>query len=228
DVLSDSPQIMQIPYESEKQFAVSVNKIDGKAHIFVKGAVEKIIPMCKAMATPSGDSAIDASAVEEASRQLAAGGYRVLAFAEGEASLEKAENINEDRLQGLTFIGMTGMIDPLRPEARQAVESCKKAGIKVIMITGDHPETAMAIARELHLAQTMGQVVTGSQFTEVKKSSSEVFSSLIRQARVFARVEPKQKLDIVKTLIRGGEFVAVTGDGANDAPALSAAQVGVA
>ncbi|MFA5167284.1 MAG: HAD-IC family P-type ATPase [Candidatus Omnitrophota bacterium] len=227
-VMEESPQIAQIPFESEKQFAATVHRNGEKTRVFVKGASEKLISMCKFAATASGDVPLNTGDLESQAVELARNGYRVLAFAEGEVVLEKEESLREEQLHGLTFLGMTGMIDPLRPEAKAAVEECKKSGIKVSMITGDHPETALAISRELGLADRMDQVVTGPQLKKALEAGPEVLDPLVRRAYVFARVEPEQKLHIVKSLIRSGEFVAVTGDGANDAPALSAAQVGVA
>ncbi len=120
------------------------------------------------------------------------------------------------------------MIDPLRPEAKSAVASSRAAGISVAMVTGDHPTTALAIARELDLAHEQGQVVTDHQLKKAAQEGVEAVATLTSRARVFARVEPQQKLDIVQSLQHQGNFVAVTGDGANDAPALRVAQVGVA
>jgi magnesium-transporting ATPase (P-type) len=159
---------------------------------------------------------------------LAAAGYRVLAVADGPAAGEGLDSLAPEGLRGLVFLGLVGMIDPLRPEARAAIHACRGAGIEVAMVTGDHPLTAFAIASELGLAQHLGEVVTGSALEEAAAAGGEAFDALVRGGRVFARVDPQQKLEIVKSLIRLGHFVAVTGDGANDAPALRAAHIGVA
>jgi magnesium-transporting ATPase (P-type) len=157
---------------------------------------------------------------------LAVQGYRVLAVASGEISLKPNEIFSEEHLHDLTLIGMVGMIDPMRVEAKSAINACRDAGIEVAMITGDHPITSFAIAKELKLATDPSQIVTGQQL-KVANNHLEI-DKLTQHARVFARIEPHQKLDIVQSLERNGHFVAVSGDGANDAPALRAAHVGVA
>jgi Ca2+-transporting ATPase len=183
--------------------------------------------MCSFMTNLSGhDLAIDPKMAEETAQELARDGYRILALASGELFLERDEAFSEDQLNGLTLLGFLGMIDPLRSEAKSAIAQCRKAGIRVGMVTGDHPITALAIARELKMAESMEEVVTGPILSEAKSPSS--LDALISRASVFARVEPSQKLHIVESLIRQGHTVAVTGDGANDAPALKAAHVGVA
>ncbi|MGB5440220.1 MAG: HAD-IC family P-type ATPase, partial [Gammaproteobacteria bacterium] len=153
-------------------------------------------------------------------------GYRVIALAAGAIELGPQEVFSEEHLGQLTLIGLVGLIDPLRAEAKAAVTACRVAGIRVAMLTGDHPATAFAIASELQLATSLEEVVTGPQLKQA--TDMAVMDRLTRGARVFARVEPQQKLDIVRSLQRNGHFVAVSGDGANDAPALRAAQVGVA
>ncbi|MCG6937512.1 MAG: HAD-IC family P-type ATPase, partial [Gammaproteobacteria bacterium] len=133
---------------------------------------------------------------------------------------------NDSHLHGLTLVGLVGIIDPLRTEAKLAVANCRRAGIEVAMITGDYPVTAFAIARELEMANHDHQMVTGTELQRAIDAGN--IDQLTQNARVYARVGPHQKLDIVQSLQRNGHFVAVSGDGANDAPALRAAQVGVA
>ncbi len=220
------PELAIIPFESEYQFSASLNRVGETKYASVKGALERVLPMCSRMATPQEDIPIDPGLIEKKAEILAQQGYRVLAFAAGEIPLDEDDCFSEEHLTGLTFIGLVGMIDPLRKEAKAAVSACRKAGIKVAMLTGDHPATALAIARELELAQRSEQVVTASEIKQLKDTPA--FDELTRRALVFARVEPQHKLDIVQSLQRNGHFVAVTGDGANDAPALRAAQVGVA
>jgi magnesium-transporting ATPase (P-type) len=175
---------------------------------------------------PGEDVAIDRSKLEQQANELACQGYRVLAIATSDNEPPVDEEFGEQHMHGLTMLGLVGMIDPLRSESKDAVEKCHSAGIEVAMVTGDHPATALAIARELGLAQHKDQIVTGPQ---LRSASGEAeIDQMTRGAYVFARVEPSQKLDIVHSLQRNGHFVAVSGDGANDAPALRAAHVGVA
>lgn len=211
-----------IPFESERQYAATLHGPAGL--VSVKGALEKLLPMCATMAAPGGPVALDAGAIESAARALADQGYRVMAVADGRCDAPGPE-FGPDHLRGLCFLGLVGTIDPLRPDAAAAIAACARAGVTVAMVTGDHPVTALAIARKLGLANDAREVVTGPQLVAATDAAREV---LVRDARVFARVEPRQKLDIVLTLQNLGHFVAVTGDGANDAPALRQANVGVA
>ena len=220
------PEIASIHYESERLFSASLNEVNGGKCAFVKGALERLLPMCTTMATPSKDIALEQGLIEQQAHSLASGGYRVLALAAGVIELAPGEIFTEEHLQGLTFIGLVGIIDPLRMEAKDAVTACRHAGIEVAMITGDHPATALAIAQELGMAESADQLVTGPELRLALDSGT--VDQLTDKARVFARVGPHQKLDIVQSLQRNGHFVAVSGDGANDAPALRAAQVGVA
>jgi magnesium-transporting ATPase (P-type) len=226
ETINRYPEIASIPFESERLFCASLNSVNGKQQTFVKGAVERLLPMCTRMATAGDPLNLDSRLIEDQAEDLASRGYRVIALAAGELTLKADEVFSEEHLKGLTLIGLIAMIDPLRGEAQDAIVRCKQAGIKVAMVTGDHPATALAIARELELADSADQIVTGPQLKQAEDSAG--VDRLTREARVFARVEPRQKLDIVQSLQRSGHFVAVSGDGANDAPALRAAQVGVA
>jgi magnesium-transporting ATPase (P-type) len=220
------PEIDNMPFESERLFSASLNDVNGKYYAFVKGAVERLLPMCTQMATPARDVALVQNELEQQAMELACDGYRVLALAAGEVCMGEGEVFNEEHLQGLVFLGLVGIIDPLRAEAKQAIARCRQAGIIVAMVTGDHPATALAIAKELELASDPDQVVSGPELRQADDDAS--VDHITRLARVFARVGPHQKLDIVQSLQRNGHFVAVSGDGANDAPALRVAQVGVA
>jgi magnesium-transporting ATPase (P-type) len=226
EVLDKHPEQATIPFESERLFTASLNTVDDTQHMYVKGAWDKLLPMCTNMVAPDGNIPVNHQLLESRGRKLAQDGFRVLAVAAGVHTLKPGETFSEEHLTGLTFIGFVAMIDPLRSEAREAITLSLNAGIKVAMVTGDHPETAFSIAKELGLAEHEDQIVTGSQLKQAIKSGD--IDQLIRNVPVFARVEPYQKLDIVKSLQRNGHFVAVSGDGANDAPALRAAQVGVA
>ena len=220
------PEVASIPFESERLFAGSLNLVSQQETIFVKGALERLLPMCTHMASVHGDSPIRPQQLLNQAHELASQGYRVLALATGKPAEPLEHAFFEDQLHDLTLLGLVAMIDPLRMEARDAIAKCHDAGIHVAMITGDHPATALAIAQELELADDVSQIITGPQLTQTKDEHE--FDRLTSKARVFARVEPRQKLDIVQSLQRSGHFVAVSGDGANDAPALSAAQIGVA
>ncbi len=226
DVENEYAEQAIIPFESERLFSASLNQVGDGQFAFVKGALERLLPMCNKMLGNDGDLPIDGQLLEKQAHTLASQGYRVLALASGKIALKQGEVFSEEHLHSLTFLGLVAMIDPLRVEAKQAIIDCQKAGIKVAMVTGDHPATALAIARQLNLTDDISKVVTGGELR--RANTQDAFDSITRQAHVFARVEPQQKLDIVQSLQRNGHFVAVTGDGANDAPALHAAQVGVA
>ncbi len=226
DIKERYAEAATIPFESEHQFSASLNTMNNIIScVSVKGAYEKLLPMCSFMATTNNDVAINLDFIIQQAETLAAEGYRVLALASGE--IEQKDGFSERHLKGLTFLALVGIIDPLRSEAKSAITACQQAGIEVAMVTGDHPVTAYAIARELGLANDQKQIVTGYELKQ-KIGNINEFDALVASARVFARVEPTQKLKIVNSLQRNGHFVAVTGDGANDAPALKTAEVGVA
>lgn len=219
EVRNDAKLVKEFPFESENQYAAVVHRRSGENLLSVKGALEKVLPMCSL-----GSSTKEREAVMEQGDLLAERGYRVLALAKKD-NVESTLALEKD-LKGLKFLGLVGMIDPLREEAEGAIHACGRAGIEVSMLTGDHPKTAFAIASKLGLAKDLNQVVTGARLKETK--SPEEKDALVQGTRVFARVEPRQKLEIVKAFLAQGRFVAVTGDGANDVPALKAASVGVA
>lgn len=220
------PRIAQIPFESHRQFSATLHQSSEGRIAFVKGSPEKLLKMSRSMAAPDGDISLNLKAVEDQAHALAAAGYRLLGVASGK--YPDGVEFTEDSLEGLTFLGLVGMIDPLRPEAKGAVDACKSAGVQVAMVTGDHPATALAIAKELGLAESRDEVVTGPSLREAEGKGAGAVDTLTSKGRVFARVEPQQKVLITESLVRQGKLVAVTGDGANDAPALHAAHVGVA
>jgi len=222
-------QTGQIPYESELKFSAAFWKSGNEEMAGVKGAVETILPFCSNRMAEGQRSSLNPDHILEEAEQMAEKGFRVLAFASGEISSEEKENaIQSYQFSKLNFLGLVCFIDPLRPEAGKSVKRCHDAGIKVIMITGDHPGTAANIAQELGILETKDQVMSGSEFAEVHTKQENTFPQLISQKTVFARVSPEQKLQIVDALIKDGEFVAVTGDGVNDAPALKKAHLGIA
>lgn len=219
-VLRNFPQINEIPFEPEHQFAATFHQVNGAAVVFVKGAPERVLSMCAEMEAPNARRDLESIAIEMAEQ-----GYRVLALAEGKLAEGIASSEMPPQPSQLRFLGYAAMIDVLRPGVREAVSTCHEAGVAVSMVTGDHPVTALAIARELGLAQHENQVVTGAELLD---KTSEQLVEIVQRVRVFARVAPRQKLQIVDAAQRAGHFVAVTGDGANDAPALRAANIGVA
>ncbi|WP_228015911.1 cation-translocating P-type ATPase [Leptolyngbya ectocarpi] len=208
------PQVNEIPFEPEHQFAATYHVIENEVHVLVKGAPERLRTMCEVSSGPSP---------WDCSHQMAKQGYRVLALAEGVApsSLDSTQVPPEP--SKLKLLGFVGMIDPLRPGVKDAIASCHAAGIAVWMITGDHPATALAIAQDLNLATTASQVVTGQAL-----ANHSDMQQLIQTTCVFARIAPHQKLQLVNAARASGHFVAVTGDGINDAPALRAANIGIA
>lgn len=219
----------KIPYESERKFSASFYKMNGSINIGVKGAVETILDFCHTMSVNDQTVNLDRKKILKDTENLAKEGYRVLAFASNKyPNYEKKEVYENEDIPSLTFHGLVCFIDPLRPKANVSVDQCRKAGIKVIMITGDHPETAGNIARQLGIADETTPVVTGQMLAETGAHDSPAYEKLVASTTVFARVSPAQKLEIVDVLIRDGEFVAVTGDGVNDAPALKRANIGIA
>jgi magnesium-transporting ATPase (P-type) len=215
--------VLDVPFESERMFAAKYFRRDGRPGVAAKGAIEALLPKCRSIMTPEGRRDIDSHKVKEAGEAMAAEGYRVLAIASGES-----DHASEEELPELCLMGLIGLIDPPRPEVREAVESCRCAGIKVVMVTGDHPATALAIAKELAIAEDSSQVVTGAELEAIGDPGVPAYLDKVAGSKVFARVTPLQKLEIVDALIRLGNFVAVTGDGVNDAPAMRKANIGVA
>lgn len=226
---AEHPPVGAIPFEPERRFAATLHRGRDGTVVYLKGAPERVIAMCSRMLTPEGERPIDPAALERDYHALADHGHRVLAVATGTVARPAGAEVGDAELRELLFLGLVGMIDPPRPEARGAVEACQRAGLEVTMVTGDHPRTALAIARELGIAaeDRPGLVLGGAELARLR-DDPEASCAAIGQARVLARVEPSQKLEVVRALQRAGHLVAVTGDGANDASALRAANVGVA
>ena len=216
ELLEDRRQTGDIPFESSRRYAASFHAGGDGTRVYVKGAAEVISQMC---------SGIDTEDVAEREADLAERGFRVLAVAAGRTG---SDDPGEDDLTGLDFLGLVALIDPVRPEVPEAIERCHSAGVEVRMITGDHPRTGLAIARELGIAGEDDEAVTGRELKDLEADDPEEYDRRIGRAKVFARVEPTQKTDIVARLQESGHFVAVTGDGVNDAPALKGAHIGVA
>jgi len=213
-----------IPYESENKYSAVFFEKDGETYCTVKGSLEVVKSFCNKINL--NKEKINSDYLDEQNVLLASDGYRVIALASGK--IKKQDKYTEKDIKNLTFMGMVGFIDPIRKEAIASINECKTAGIKVLMITGDHPLTAFSIARDLKLAETFDEVTTGEEVDKMFKKGEDMFDAFIKGKKIFARVTPLQKLKIVESLKRQGEFVAVTGDGVNDAPALKAANIGVA
>lgn len=218
-----------IPFESERKYSAQFYRENGKVKVAVKGAVESIVPMCGCdWDHVRSCSPLDASRIELETLNYTKAGYRVLALAVGEVPDCCTDNLEVNDIVNLEFLGLVALIDPLRPEALVAVEQCQRAGIKVLMVTGDHPLTAFSIGKDLQIIESEQQLVNGTELADLKNNNPLAYQKRILTAAVFARVTPLQKLDIVGELMQAGNFVAVTGDGANDAPALRRANIGVA
>ncbi|MGQ9897939.1 MAG: cation-translocating P-type ATPase [Acidobacteriota bacterium] len=222
------PLLAEIPFESERRYAAVAYRHGAQTHMAVKGAIETVAAFCQRMHTAQGEQPLDLDHLTAQADALAAEGFRVLAIAHGVLEAPPVEPADLERVTGLTLVGLVGFIDPLRPEVKAAVAQARRAGVKVMMITGDHPLTALAIARDLELAQTKEETVSGKELADLRGESLQSWLTTHPQVRVFARVTPDQKLAIVDALVAQGEVVAVTGDGVNDAPALNRANIGVA
>ncbi len=220
--LRAAPVLLDIPFESERQYSASCREFDGAPTWFVKGAPERLLERSVTMLTTSGPVPLDRDAVLAAAHELASRGHRVLAMAFRKLDAPPGP---DDHPADLTFLGLQAMMDPPRPGVREAIEGCRQAGIRVIMITGDHAATASAIAAELQIAPPGAPVLTGP---DVELAPDDDLRRQLRETAVVARAAPEHKLRVVQALRAEGHVVAVTGDGVNDAPALRAADIGVA
>ncbi|MBR1679480.1 MAG: cation-transporting P-type ATPase [Bacilli bacterium] len=205
-------QEKMISYESEKQYSAVFYKDNGRLKCCVKGSLEKVMSFSEKKQEYVSQN-----------EKLSEEGYRVIAVCDG-----FVDGMDERDIKNLDFLGMVAFIDPVRKEVKKSIKECQQAGIKVIMITGDHPTTAFTIAKDLNLAVDKDEVITGMKLDEIYAKGEEYFDECIKHKKVFSRVTPTDKLRIVKSLKRTGEFVAVTGDGVNDAPAIKSANIGVA
>ncbi len=216
-----------IHYESEKKYSAVFYKYEDKIHCTVKGSIEKTIDFSNNMMVNNKKEPIDSDFLIKQNEDLAKEGYRVIALADGIIKTKK-ESYTEEDIKELNFYGLVGFIDPIREEAKVSVNECKTAGIKVIMVTGDHPLTAFAIGKELEIVTDYSEVTTGLEVSKHFKLGQKEFDNFIKDKKVFTRVTPMDKLEIVESLKRNGEFVAVTGDGVNDAPAIKSGNIGIA
>ena len=211
-----NPRLAEIPFDSDRKLMTTVNNINGKNVVIVKGAFDMMAPRCI-----NGDM----EKAREITNAMSENALRVLAIAYKVIDAVPQNPKSEDLEQGLTFMGLVGMIDPPRPEAKEAVKLCRRAGIKPVMITGDHVVTASAIARELGILLDGDRAITGA---ELDAMTDEELDAQVENIAVYARVSPENKIRIVKAWQRKGQVVSMTGDGVNDAPALKAADIGCA
>jgi P-type Ca2+ transporter type 2C len=220
------PRILEFPFDSKRKRMTTLHDADGSIIAYTKGAPELVLPRCSRTLGARGLQPFALDAASNAAERMAAEGLRVLAVAERRWSRLPEPAQSDEMESELTFLGLVGLLDPPRDEARAAVADCQSAGVRVVMITGDHPATATAVARRIGIVSVGdGGIVTGA---ELARMSEAEFERVVADVRVYARVDPAQKIRIVEALQAKGEFVAMTGDGVNDAPALKRADIGVA
>jgi len=221
DVRRALPIVQEIPFESARRRMTVVTEADGKRCAWMKGALDVVLERCTMVTDTTGARTLDATlraTIESNADQMAQRGLRVLAFA-------YRPDPGSDPEAELTFLGLVGLMDPPRPAVKEAIAACRRAGIAVAMITGDHPTTATAVAKEIGLWGTDDVTLSGA---EIEALSDEKLSARVEHVRVFARTSPEQKLRIVRAVKARGHVVAMTGDGVNDAPALREAHIGIA
>ena len=221
------PRAFEQPFDSDRKRMSVLNRMEGGLTVYTKGAVDEMLPLCTKYRTASGMREMtdaDREQILKVCNGMSAEALRVLGFAVRSVS-EVPEDEGCDLEQDMTFVGVVGMIDPPRKEVIQAVETCHTAGIRVVMITGDHKVTAMAIAKQLHIFREGNTVISGQELDEM---TDEQLDEAVKTCVVFARVSPSDKLRIIQSLKRTGEVAAMTGDGVNDSPALKEADIGVA
>ncbi len=225
-IYEEYPRVEEIPFDSDRKLMTTVHKIENKYIVYTKGGIDELLSRCNSYIL---DGKVENNleeykeTIDRNNETMAQEALRVLAMAYKEIdhipTKEEMKNIENE----LIFVGMVGMIDPPREEAKKAVEKCKTAGIKTVMITGDHKITAIAIARKLGILENDEEAITGAELEEM---SQEELEQNVRKYSVYARVSPEHKVRIVKAWQKNGEIVAMTGDGVNDAPALKTADIG--
>ena len=228
EIFKENPRVEEVPFDSERKLMTTVNKNNGKYIVYTKGGVDELLKCCNSFLY-KGQVRTNLETyvgwVRENNEKMAREALRVLAFAYKELDHMPSKEEMKTIESNLIFVGMVGMIDPPREEAKKAVEKCKKAGIKTVMITGDHKVTAIAIAKKLGILKDESEALTG---IELDKISDEQLTKDIRKYSVYARVSPEHKVRIVKAWQANGEVVAMTGDGVNDSPALKTSDIGCA
>ncbi len=227
DFESENPRLFEQPFDSDRKRMTVLNQCGKELIAYTKGAVDEMLPLCTNYKTKDGIRAMtdaDREQILNLCNRMSGEALRVLGFAvKSHAAVPESESADIER--DMTFVGVVGMIDPPRKEVIQAVETCHTAGIRVVMITGDHKVTALAIAKQLHIFREGNTVISGQELSEM---SDEQLDAAVKDCVVFARVSPSDKLRIIQSLKRTGEVAAMTGDGVNDSPALKEADIGVA
>ncbi len=227
-IYDNAPRLNEIPFDSDRKLMTTLNENNNKYIIYTKGGVDELLKRCKNYLY-KGEIKTDlenyANIIREKNEEMAKNALRVLACAYKEIPEIPTDEEMQNEESNLTFIGLVGMIDPPREEAKKAVEKCKTAGIKTVMITGDHKITATAIAKQLGILENEDEAITG---LELEKMSDEELEKNVRKYSVYARVSPEHKVRIVRAWQKNGEIVAMTGDGVNDSPALKTADIGCA
>ena len=222
------PRIQEIPFDSDRKLMTTVNEVNGKYIVYTKGGMDELIGICNSYIL-NGEIRNNIEQYKDIitknNEQMAKEALRVLACAYKEIDYKPTKEDMENIEKDLIFVGMVGMIDPPREEAKIAVEKCKTAGIKTVMITGDHKITATAIAKKLGILENEDEAITGA---DLEKMTDEELEKNVRKYSVYARVSPEHKVRIVKAWQKNGEIVAMTGDGVNDSPALKTANIGCA
>lgn len=222
------PRINEIPFDSNRKCMITINEMSGEYVANLKGGVDEVLKKCNKIYINGRLCDLDKSYLDKiynANVYMTSKALRVLAIAKKTVDRSTANGNLKDNMTGFEFIGLVGMIDPPRPGVKEAIAKCKNAGIKTIMITGDHKITATTIAKELGILYSESEAITGS---DLDKLSESEFSRKVKQYSVYARVSPEHKVKIVKALKEQKEIVAMTGDGINDAPALKNADIGIA
>lgn len=227
DTLEDQHRrVNELPFDSERKMMTTLHEYNENYYSMTKGAIDKLLPRCKHIFINGKTEALTEAIEEqilEAAQMMSQKALRVLSFAFKQYD---TKNVNTNHMEeNLIFIGLVGMIDPPRTEVKASIAECKNAGIRTVMITGDHKDTAFAIAKELGIAEKESEVMIG---TELDRISDEKLTNEINHLNVFARVSPEHKVKIVKALRAKGNIVSMTGDGVNDAPSLKQADIGVA
>ncbi|WP_438312876.1 cation-translocating P-type ATPase [Sporosarcina sp. FA9] len=227
DLDNQHPRIDEIPFESQRKLMTTINEYNGTSYIHTKGAIDGLLLKCTHYETVEGSRPLDEEAnklILEHAAKMSNAALRVLGSAY--KKVERVKSVNRDLIEEkLTFIGLVGMIDPPREEVKEAIQVTKKAGIRTVMITGDHRDTAFAIAKELGIAVDKSEVIDGET---LKSLTEEQLFEQAEHTNVYARVSPEHKVKIVQALKAKGNTVSMTGDGVNDAPSLKTADIGVA